>query len=193
MKVGIYIYDNAEVLDFSGPFEVLTTANRVSGKSLFDVSLVAQNAGVVVARAGYKVLADVSFDDAPQFELLIVVGGDHSQEIHKTVVSDWIAQQANKAKLIASVCTGAFLLAQAGVITTQQVTTHWQDITQLQLDFPRLDVQKGLRWLDAGNIVTSDGISAGIDMTLHLVSRLHSEALALKTAKQMEFLWLKNN
>jgi transcriptional regulator GlxA family with amidase domain len=193
MKVGIYIYDNAEVLDFSGPFEVLTTANRVSGKSLFDVSLVAQNAGVVVARAGYKVLADVSFDDAPQFELLIVVGGDHSQEIHKTVVSDWIAQQANKAKLIASVCTGAFLLAQAGVITTQQVTTHWQDITQLQLDFPRLDVQKGLRWLDAGNIVTSGGISAGIDMTLHLVSRLHSEALALKTAKQMEFLWLKNN
>jgi transcriptional regulator GlxA family with amidase domain len=193
MKVGIYIYDNAEVLDFSGPFEVLTTANRVSGKSLFEVSLVAQNAGVVVARAGYKVLADVSFDDAPQFELLIVVGGDHSQEIHKTVVSDWIAQQANKAKLIASVCTGAFLLAQAGVITTQQVTTHWQDITQLQLDFPRLDVQKGLRWLDAGNIVTSGGISAGIDMTLHLVSRLHSEALALKTAKQMEFLWLKNN
>ena len=193
MKVGIYIYDNAEVLDFSGPFEVLTTANRVSGKSLFDVSLVAQNAGVVVARAGYKVLADVSFDDAPQFELLIVVGGDHSQEIHKTVVSNWIAQQANKAKLIASVCTGAFLLAQAGVITTQQVTTHWQDITQLQLDFPRLDVQKGLRWLDAGNIVTSGGISAGIDMTLHLVSRLHSEALALKTAKQMEFLWLKNN
>lgn len=193
MKVGIYIYDNAEVLDFSGPFEVLTTANRVSGKSLFEVSLVAQNAGVVVARAGYKVLADVSFDDAPQFELLIVVGGDHSQEIHKTVVSNWIAQQANKAKLIASVCTGAFLLAQAGVITTQQVTTHWQDITQLQLDFPRLDVQKGLRWLDAGNIVTSGGISAGIDMTLHLVSRLHSEALALKTAKQMEFLWLKNN
>tara|TARA_R110002167_G_scaffold73942_11_gene207241 strand:+ start:1376 stop:1957 length:582 start_codon:yes stop_codon:yes gene_type:complete len=193
MKVGIYIYDNAEVLDFSGPFEVLTTANRVSGKSLFEVSLVAQNAGVVVARAGYKVLADVSFDDAPQFELLIVVGGDHSQEIHKTVVSNWIAQQANKAKLIASVCTGAFLLAQAGVITTQQVTTHWQDITQLQLDFPRLDVQKGLRWLDVGNIVTSGGISAGIDMTLHLVSRLHSEALALKTAKQMEFLWLKNN
>jgi transcriptional regulator GlxA family with amidase domain len=193
MKVGIYIYDNAEVLDFSGPFEVLTTANRVSGKSVFDVSLVAQNAGVVVARAGYKVLADVSFDDAPQFELLIVVGGDHSQEIHKTVVSDWIAQQANNAKLIASVCTGAFLLAQAGVITTQQVTTHWQDITQLQLDFPRLDVQKGLRWLDAGNIVTSGGISAGIDMTLHLVSRLHSEALAVKTAKQMEFLWLKNN
>jgi len=193
MKVGIYIYENAEVLDFSGPFEVLTTANRVSGKPLFDVSLVAQKAGVVFARAGYKVLADVGFDDAPQFELLIVVGGDHSQEINKPLVIEWIAQQASQAELVASVCTGAFLLAQAGVITTQQVTTHWQDITQLQLDFPKLNVQKELRWLDAGNIVTSGGISAGIDMTLHLVSRLHSQALAVKTAKQMEFLWLKNN
>jgi transcriptional regulator GlxA family with amidase domain len=193
MKVGIYIYDNAEVLDFSGPFEVFTTANRVIGQPIFDVSLVAQNPGVVVARAGYKVVADVGFDDAPQFELLIVVGGDHSQEIHKTVVSDWIAQQANKATLIASVCTGAFLLAKAGVITTQQVTTHWQDITQLQMDFPTLDVQKELRWLDAGNIVTSGGISDGIDMSLYLVSRFHSQALAVKTAKQMEFLWLKNN
>lgn len=193
MKVGIYIYENAEVLDFSGPFEVLTTANRVSGTPYFDVSLVAEKPGVVLARAGYKVLADYVFSDAPQFDVLIVVGGDHSLEIHKTAVLDWIAQQAKSARIVASVCTGAFLLAHAGVLKEQAVTTHWEDAAQLQIDFPTLKVQKNVRWVEAEHIVTSGGISAGIDMTLYLVSRLQSEALAEKTAKQMEFLWLKND
>lgn len=193
MKVGIYVYENAEVLDFSGPFEVFTTANRMSGAQPFEVFLAAESSSTVSARAGYKIIADCSFDNAPQFDVFIVVGGDHSQEILKVAVIDWIAKQASKASLVASVCTGAFLLAKAGVITNQPVTTHWEDTAQLQQDFPGLEVQEGVRWVDAGNIVTSGGISAGIDMSLHLVSRLHSDALAVKTAKQMEFLWLKNN
>lgn len=193
MKIGIYIYENAEVLDFSGPFEVFTTANRVSTETPFEVFLVAETGGVVLARAGYKVIADCSFADAPQFDVLVVVGGDHSQEINKTAVIQWITQQAQTASLVASVCTGAFLLAKAGLIKNQKVTTHWEDMEDLRRMFPDLTVIEGVRWVDEGERVTSGGISAGIDMSLHLVSRLHSEALALKTAKQMEFMWLKNN
>ena len=193
MNIGIYIYADAEVLDFSGPFEVFSTASRLSNNQAFKVFLVAESAEVVIARAGYKVLPDYSFTDKPEIDVLIVVGGDHSREILKPQVIDWIAAQAKKSRLVVSVCTGAFLLAKAGVITDHQVTTHWEDIQDLKQSFPDLDVVTGVRWVDQGSIVTSGGISAGIDMSLHLVSRLHSEALAVKTAKQMEFLWLKNN
>lgn len=193
MNIGIYIYDDAEVLDFSGPFEVFSTASRLSEGQAFKVFLVAETTDVVIARAGYKVLPDYSFTDKPEIDVLIVVGGDHSREILKPQVIDWIAAQAKQSSLVASVCTGAFLLAKAGVITDHQVTTHWEDIDDLQNSFPALDVLTEVRWVDQGRIVTSGGISAGIDMSLHLVSRLHSEVLAVKTAKQMEFLWLKNN
>lgn len=192
MKIGIYIYQNAEVLDFSGPFEVFTTANRISNDTPFEVMLIAEHAEPVKARAGFKVIPNCSFADAPNLDVLIVVGGDHSQEILKSQVSDWIAVQAKQAQLVASVCTGAFLLAQAGVLTNQKVTTHWEDIDDLINMFPSLEVVKGVRWVDEGNRVTSGGISAGIDMSLYLVSRLHSEALALKSARKMDFLWLKN-
>ena len=192
MNIGIYIYADAEVLDFSGPFEVFSTASRLSVGNPFKVFLVAETAEVVIARAGYKVLPEYCFADQPEIDVLIVVGGDHSREILKPQVAEWIAQQAKQCRLVASVCTGAFLLAKAQVITDQQVTTHWEDIEELQQSFPDLDVKTGVRWVEQGNIVTSGGISAGIDMSLHLVSRLHSEALAQKTAKQMEFLWLKN-
>ena len=192
MNIGIYIYDDAEVLDFSGPFEVFSTASRLSVDKPFSVFLVAETSEVVTARAGFKVLPDYSFADKPAIDVLIVVGGDHSREILKPQVTAWITQQAKQSSLVASVCTGAFLLAQAQVINNHQVTTHWQDSDDLQQSFPDLDVIKGVRWVEQGNIVTSGGISAGIDMSLHLVSRLHSDALAQRTAKQMEFLWLKN-
>jgi transcriptional regulator GlxA family with amidase domain len=94
--------------------------------------------------------------------------------------------------LVASVCTGAFLLAEAGVLSNQNVTTHWEDIPDLQKNFPSLHVHKNKRWIDEGDIVTSAGISAGIDMSLHLVSKLYSKELAEKTAKQMEFDWTKS-
>lgn len=193
MKIGIYLYDNAEVLDFSGPFEVFSTANRLAKSQPFELKLISEKPSVVVARAGYKVMADYAFDQCPQLDVLVVVGGDHSQEIHKSTVIQWIAKQAQQCQIVASVCTGAFLLAQAGVITEQKVTTHWEDIIDLKHLFPRLHVVENVRWVDAGNRITSAGISAGIDMSLHLVSRLHSEELAIKTAKQMDFLWLKND
>lgn len=193
MKVGIYIYDEAEVLDFSGPFEVFSTASRVCKTDQpFDVCLIAEKNDTVTARADYRVLPDFDLSNHPALDVLIIPGGVHTHEMNKQHILEWIKLQSSKVSLTASVCTGAFLLAQAGVLTDQQVTTHWEDIPDLKTQFPKLKVVEQVRWVDQGSIVTSGGISAGIDMSLHLVSKLHSLELAEATAKQMEFAWTKN-
>ncbi|REL32440.1 DJ-1/PfpI family protein [Thalassotalea euphylliae] len=195
MNIGIYIYDNAEVLDFTGPFEVFTTAERISDTSVFNTFLISEQGGLVTARAGYQVMSQYSIDNHPKLDILIVVGGVHNDEMQKQDVIDWISHQHKLAKFTASVCTGAFLLAQAEVITNHQVTTHWQDISELSALFPSLTVRENVRWVEQGNILTSAGISAGIDMSFRLIElALRNQSyefdgieLAARTARQMEF------
>ncbi len=194
MNVGIYIYDDAEVLDFSGPFEVFSVASRfLDDDKKFNTFLISENKTIISARGGYMVNSHFTFENHPSLDILIVVGGVHTNEVKKINVINWIKEQSKSVKLIASVCTGAFLLAQAKVITTQRVTTHWEDIKDLKSDYPTLNVVDNVRWVDEGDIVTSAGISAGIDMSLHLVSKIQGYALAQKTAKQMQFDWSENN
>lgn len=193
MNIAIYIYDYAEVLDFSGPFEVFSTASRIcKEENLFNVFLVGETGELVTARAGYKVIPHYGFHNHPDIDVLIVPGGVHMAEMKKPLVVNWISEQSRKASLTASVCTGAFLLAQAKVTGLKKVTTHWDDIEPLKESFPDLEVFENVRWVDEGDIVTSGGISAGIDMSLHLVGKLHSIELAEKTAHIMEFVWTKN-
>ncbi|MDP1540193.1 MAG: DJ-1/PfpI family protein [Moraxellaceae bacterium] len=193
LNVGIYIYQGAEVLDFSGPYEVFSTANRLAKpQHLFNVFLVSEQNQPVIARAGYSVNPHYSFADHPKIDVLIVVGGVHTAELKKPNVIGWITQTAANAKLVASVCTGAFLLAEAGLLANLRVTTHWEDIADLRRDYPDLTVIDSQRWVDEGKFVTSGGISAGIDMSLHLVARLFGLALAEKTARQMEYEWCKH-
>ena len=193
MNIGIYIYDEAEVLDFSGPFEVFSTASRVSKtQNLFNVFLISETGKTVIARGGYQVNPAYSISDHPPIDVLIVVGGVHTGEMKKSPVLKWIAETSKQAKLVASVCTGAFLLAEAGILSHHKVTTHWEDIPDLRKSYPNLEVLENQRWVDEGTIITSGGISAGIDMSLHLVSKTHGSELAEKTAKQMEFDWSKN-
>ena len=193
MNIGIYIYDEAEVLDFSGPFEVFSTASRISGQSdLFTVFLIGETGHTVNARGGYLVNPTYSINDHPQIDTLVMVGGVYENEISKEHVLRWIKEQSEDARYVASVCTGVFLLAESGVISGQKVTTHWEDIPRLREEHPNLEVVEGQRWTDDGKIITSGGISAGIDMSLHLVSKFSHMALAERTAKQMEFSWSTN-
>lgn len=193
MNIGIFIYPDAEVLDFSGPFEVFSTASRLCGaEEPFSVYLIAENSEPVPARGGYKVLPDYSIKDHPPLDVLIISGGVHRSEMENRAVANWIKHQAESVELMATVCTGIFLLANAVQSLSCKVTTHWDDISELRKLFGRLTVLEGVRWVDEGSIVSSGGISAGIDMSLHLVSRLHSDELAEKTARQMEFAWRKN-
>lgn len=194
MNVGIYIYENAEVLDFSGPFEVFSTANRLADPNeLFNVFLVAEETRPVIARGNYSVNPHHTFSNHPKLDILIVVGGIHLEELGKPKVISWIADTSKQAKLVASVCTGAFLLAEAGLLSGLSATTHWEDIDELERSYPSVKVIRSQRWVDEGTVVTSGGISAGIDMSLHLVSKIYGLELAEKTAKQMEFDWRKNS
>jgi transcriptional regulator GlxA family with amidase domain len=155
----------------------------------------------VRARAGLQALADAGFADAaPPAAVLVVPGGVVDDARRDEATLRWIAAAAGSVELVASVCTGAFVLADAGLIAAgTPVTTHWEDIADLRRAHPALDVREGLRWVDGGRIangraalVTSAGISAGIDMSLHLVERLAGRALAERTARQMDFEWTEN-
>jgi transcriptional regulator GlxA family with amidase domain len=121
--------------------------------------------------------------------VLVIPGGVVDAEFARENVISWIAQTSAQAELTASVCTGAFLLAKAGLLHGKPVTTHWEDLADFRRQFPGLDVREERRWIDAGNVVTSAGISAGIDMSLHLVARLEGEELATRTAHQMDYRW----
>ncbi|TNZ87338.1 glutamine amidotransferase [Vibrio parahaemolyticus] len=188
MNIGIYIYDQAEVLDFSGPFEVFSTAKRLGADSL-NIFLVSESSKPVLARGGFKILPDYSLQEHPPIDLLVVVGGVHTNEMFKTNIITWLASVVPLASEVASVCTGVFLLAQAGVIKGLTVTTHWEDIPDLANQFPDLNVVSNQRWVTSGKFTTSGGISAGIDMSLHIISKHHGKEFADKVARQMEYNW----
>lgn len=197
MHVGILIFDEVELLDMAGPYEVFTTASRVHARSqpvgtspLFTVTTLARDTRAVHARAGLRLQPDCTLRDHQPLDCAIVPGGVVDAELGRADLMTWIVAQAQTTRVLASVCTGALLLAQAGVLDGLEVTTHWEDIGALRALRPGLRVCEGQRWIDAGAIVTSAGISAGIDMSLHLVERLHSRELALRTAQQMEFDWV---
>ncbi|MEZ8826093.1 DJ-1/PfpI family protein [Vibrio sp. 10N.261.55.A7] len=188
MNIGIYIYDQAEVLDFSGPFEVFSTAKRLGAQDI-NVFLISENLEPVTARGGFKILPDYSLDNHPQIDLLVVVGGVHTNEMHKSNLLNWLTSVAPLASEVASVCTGAFLLAKAGLLKDEKVTTHWEDISELKSAFPNLQVVNDQRWVTSGKFTTSGGISAGIDMSLHLVSKHYGFEQARTVARQMEYNW----
>jgi transcriptional regulator GlxA family with amidase domain len=194
-RVGILAYPEVEVLDLAGPFEVFSTASRVAARlapaspAPFAVCLVAEVAGPVRARGGLTLSPDFTFRDHPPLDVLLVPGGVHAPQLARGEVIAWIARQSEAARLTASVCTGAFLLARAGLLAGLEVTTHWEDCEDLRRAFPDLRVQTGVRWVERGRVLTSAGISAGVDMSLRIVARLAGQDLAERTARQMDYEW----
>jgi transcriptional regulator GlxA family with amidase domain len=197
INVGIYLYNQVEVLDLAGPFEVFSTASRVklrldqdSGEP-FSVFTVGETGETIHARGGLEVKPAYQFNNHPNINLLIIPGGIVTEQLNKEDVIEWIITISSNTEITASVCTGAFLLAKAGLLHGKSATTHWEDIADLKSMFPDVNVIENKRWVDEGKIVTAAGISAGINMSLHLVSRFYRDDLAVKTAKQMEFDWVK--
>ncbi|MCB1604417.1 MAG: DJ-1/PfpI family protein [Gammaproteobacteria bacterium] len=194
LNFAIYIYENVEVLDFAAPFEVFSTAGRfIETEKKPSVFLVAEQQTAVSARGGLGINPNYCISKHPDVDVLIIPGGIHNEEIKKQNVLDWIKEQSEQASLVASVCTGAFLLAEAKVLTNQKVTTHWEDIPELRENYPDLTVLENQRWIDQEKFITSAGISAGIDMSLYIVGQIYGINIAEKTAKQMEYDWIKTS
>lgn len=189
-KIGILLFNEVEVLDFAGPFEVLSiTTYPESNVKPFDVQTVAQTKETVRARNGLQVVPNYSFRDKTNFDILIIPGGYGAEEIeiHNDVIVSWIKDQMSKVTLMTSVCTGAFLLAKAGLLDGKRATTHWMDIDRLEREFEKVVVERGVKYVDEGSIITSGGISAGINMSFFLIVKLLGEEIARTTAKRMEF------
>lgn len=194
--VTLLMFDDMELLDFAGPYEVLTTATRVHARRagagaapLLRLHTVSHGGRPVRARAGLTIQADHALDTAPATPWLIVPGGVVDGVLSDNSLLGWVARRAEQAELTASICTGAFVLAAAGVLRQARCTTHWEDAADLQQRHPHLQVQPEQRWVDNGRVVTSAGIAAGIDMSLHLVARLAGTDLAQATARQMDTPW----
>ena len=195
VNIGIYLYDQVEVLDFAGPFEVFSTAARMHARAnpeaeaLFEIFTLSESGEAIFARGQLQVSPQFSIKEHPAIDVLLIPGGIVNEQAQRKPVIQWIAEQAQSATISAAVCTGAFLFAEAQLLEGRSVTTHWEDIPDFEKSYPNLDVRKDVRWVDSGQVITSAGISAGIDMSLHLVERLASRALAEKTARQMDFDW----
>jgi transcriptional regulator GlxA family with amidase domain len=189
--IGIFVFDGVEVLDFAGPYEVFTCASRVHGGDTppFRVVTVARQPDMLRARAGLSVLPEADFRTMLQLDVLLIPGGVVDEELARPEVIDWIAATHRHTEITASICNGAILLAATGLLDGLPATTHWADMAELRERFPAVQVQQDRRWVDNGRIVTSGGISAGIDMSLHLVARLAGMELARRTALRMEYDW----
>ena len=188
LTVGICLFDEVEVLDFAGPFEVFSLAENEQGEKLFNVIVISQN-NVIKARNGLTVLADYNLTNHPKIDVLVIPGGYGAEqiEIHNTVLLEWIKQQSNQVSILLSICTGVFLLAKIGLLDNLKATTHWMDVAQIQKDYPKIEVVTNQRYVDNGKIITSGGISSGIHARLYTVAKLSKIAMANETAKRMEF------
>lgn len=197
-NVGILLFNYADALDFAGPYEVfnLTTYNDVDVKKLlsnnledkpFTVSTVSQDGKQITVHNGLKVKPDYSFSNAPSFDIIVVPGGPLNAiklvGNNKKIIT-WIENY--KDKIVTSVCTGAFFLAQAGILNGKKATTHRVALKLFERSFPEVEVVRGVKYVDEGNIITSAGISSGIQMALHVVSKLFDEETAKRTAHTME-------
>ena len=192
--VGILIFDDVEVLDFCGPFEVFSVARPLEEHGdefkLFNVLTIAEQNKIITCRGGLLVKPHATIENHPSLDILVVPGGQGTRrERHNQRLLDWIIQQDQHTNLTTSVCTGAFLLAERGLLDHRQATTHWNSIEWMRNTYPAIDMVADARVVDQGHIITSAGISAGIDMSLHVVSRLYGINVAEWTARRMEYDW----
>lgn len=193
LTVAILIFDDVEVLDFAGPFEVFNVAREVIAPSpfpSFQVMTLGLNLQTVMTRGGLRVQPQVCLADAPPPDILIVPGGAGTRRLlTHTPLLDYVRQQTPRVTLLASVCTGALVLAAAGVLPSGEATTHHGSYHQLHALMDNQTTCVDRRYVQQGRVITSGGISAGIDMSLMIVEALHGKASADQVRAEMEWNW----
>jgi len=188
--VQVLIFDDVEVLDFAGPFEVFGATGLRTGPAPFRVETVGLSKAPIHARNGLEIRPSTSIDEATRCDVLVLPGGFGTRrEMHNATLLHWIRRRALGAEAVLSVCTGALLLARAGLLDGLDATTHHVAFDELAEASPSTNVLRDARYVDNGHSVTSAGISAGIDASLHVVAKLLGHAVAAETAEYMEYDW----
>ena len=186
MSICFYLQDGVEVLDFAGPMEVFSYAG-------FRVFTVSRKKEPITAQGILKIMPDYSIDDAPPADILAFFGGNAGNATKDEAVISWVRNRIPVTQYFFSVCTGAFIMGKAGILDSLTATTFHSSIESLRTALPKTRVLANVRWVDNGHVITTAGISAGIDGALHLVTRLKGEELAKETAAYMEYdKWIPN-
>lgn len=181
IKVGIVLFDGVQIIDFAAPYEVFGTAG-------FGVATVSADGGPVTTAMGLKVTPDHSFADAPEFDLLVVPGGDVQEAMRDEKMLAYLRGHDDGQKMM-SVCTGSHILASAGLLDGKKATTFHGGFDGFERLFTDVELVRDQRWVDSGRIVTSAGLSSGIDASLFLVSKFHGDLRARSVAMHLEYPW----
>lgn len=185
---GIFLFDDMELMDFAGPYEVFTAVNLALEEMLCNVYTISETGSTIKTINGLQVLPDFSIDNSPQPDILIIPGGNGTRQLVNNVsIIQWIKNSAEKSEIVFSVCSGARLLAKAGLLDGKEFTTHhlvYEDVAQLA---PSAKLKKEKRFTDNGNVMTAGGITAGIDLSLYIVEKLFGQSTAKKVQVYMEY------
>lgn len=191
-KVGILIFDKIEVLDFAGPFEVFSVSYDDAGNKLYDAQLIAEEDRIIKARNNFLVQPNLTIDTDEKFDIMVVPGGFGTRTLmHNEAIKKWLQKQFNQVELMLSVCTGSLVLATTGLLGGLSATTHHAAMKELEAVAPNTTIISNTKYVDNGKVVTAAGISAGIEMALHIVARHHGIEQARKTANYMEYTWIE--
>lgn len=187
-NVAILIFDEVEVLDFAGPFEVFAVTDELNRHEAFNTFTIELKPGTVRARNGLKITPDFTLENCPAPQVLVIPGGAGTRALlHMPALHEWLRVKARSSEIVLSVCSGALVLARAGLLDGLRATTHHQSIEELRALAPQADVVANERFVDNGKIITAAGISAGIDASLHVIDRLLGAPAAASTAAYMEY------
>jgi transcriptional regulator GlxA family with amidase domain len=187
-NVGLLLFDDIELLDFAGPYEVFSVTSELSDYTLFRVFSVSEDGEEIRTVNGLKVKPDFAFDNHPPIDILVIPGGvGTKKEMDKSAIVEWIRWNSDRAKMTVSVCSGARILARMGLLDGMEVTTHHEVFDDIRRIAPRATLNQKARFVDNGRILTAGGISAGIDVALHIVRKLHGDQVADRTARYMEY------
>ena len=188
MVVGVALFEGAEELDWAGPWEVLAAWAEQWPDDGARVLTIAREEGPVTCAKGLRVLPEETWETAPPLDVLVYPGGRGTRrELADAAVLDWIRGLAGRGTLMTSVCTGSLVFAAAGLLDGRPATTHWGSLETLPTLGSEIEVRSDDRYVDTGDVITAAGVSAGIDMALHLVERLHSTERAKEVRRYIQY------
>jgi putative intracellular protease/amidase/YHS domain-containing protein len=192
IPVAFVISDGAVVIDFAGPWEVFQDVHTARGEAFFHLYTVAETTKPITASAGMKIVPDYTFQTAPAPKVIVIP----AQNGESPAMLDWIRKSASTADVTMSVCTGAYVLAKTGLLSGKAATTHHSSYTEFAMEFPDIQLKRGARFVEAGNLASAGGLSSGIDLALRVVERYYGRERAEQTADMMEYQgqgWLDPN
>jgi transcriptional regulator GlxA family with amidase domain len=186
--IAILLFEDVEVLDFAGPFEVFSVTAQLSGYHSLEVKTVAKTKSLIRAKNGLQVIPDLEIAELRAVDILVLPGGDGSKTvIQDTELMEWIGQMAKNAQTVFSVCSGARILAKLGFLKGQHFTTHHEVFEDILAIEPTALTDKNPRFVDNGKFMTAAGVAAGIDLSLHVVEKYFGKRVKERTARYMEY------